>query len=42
MPIGKLDHDLIRTLDIEALRRSYSEVMDFQAGFTAAEAQRAA
>lgn len=33
MPIGKLDHYSIRTLDIEASRRFYTEVMEFQAGF---------
>ncbi len=33
MPIGKLDHFSIRTLDIEASRRFYIEVMGFQAGF---------
>ena len=33
MPIGKLDHFSIRTLDIEASRRFYTEVMGFQPGF---------
>ncbi|HEY0336286.1 MAG TPA: VOC family protein [Burkholderiales bacterium] len=33
MPIGKLDHYSIRTLDIEASRRFYTEVMEFQVGF---------
>jgi catechol 2,3-dioxygenase-like lactoylglutathione lyase family enzyme len=33
MPIGKLDHYSIRTLDIEASRRFYIEVMGFNAGF---------
>ena len=33
MPIGKLDHYSIRTLDIEASRRFYTEVMGFTAGF---------
>jgi catechol 2,3-dioxygenase-like lactoylglutathione lyase family enzyme len=33
MPIGKLDHYSIRTLDIEASRRFYTEVMGFEAGF---------
>ncbi|MDH5342408.1 MAG: VOC family protein [Betaproteobacteria bacterium] len=33
MPIGKLDHFSIRTLDIEASRRFYTEVMGFTAGF---------
>lgn len=33
MPIGRLDHYSIRTLDIEASRRFYTEVMDFQIGF---------
>jgi catechol 2,3-dioxygenase-like lactoylglutathione lyase family enzyme len=33
MPIGKLDHFSIRTLDIEASRRFYTEVMCFQPGF---------
>ena len=33
MPIGKLDHYSIRTLDIEASRRFYTEVMGFQVGF---------
>ena len=36
MPIGKLDHYSIRTLDIEASRRFYTEVMGFGAGFTGA------
>ena len=29
MPIGRLDHYSIRTLDIEASRRFYTEVMGF-------------
>ncbi len=33
MPIGKLDHYSIRTLDIEASRKFYTEVMGFQVGF---------
>lgn len=33
MPVGKLDHFSIRTLDIEASRRFYTEVMGFAAGF---------
>lgn len=33
MPVGKLDHYSIRTLDIEASRRFYTEVMEFQTGF---------
>ena len=33
MPIGKLDHFSIRTLDIEASRRFYTEVMGFEVGF---------
>ena len=33
MPIGRLDHYSIRTLDIEASRRFYTEVMEFQVGF---------
>ena len=33
MPIGKLDHYSVRTLDIEASRRFYTEVMGFQEGF---------
>jgi catechol 2,3-dioxygenase-like lactoylglutathione lyase family enzyme len=33
MPVGKLDHYSIRTLDIEASRRFYTEVMGFTAGF---------
>lgn len=33
MPIGKLDHYSIRTLDIEASRRFYTEVMGFREGF---------
>ncbi len=33
MPIGKLDHFSIRTLDIEASRRFYTGVMGFQPGF---------
>jgi catechol 2,3-dioxygenase-like lactoylglutathione lyase family enzyme len=33
MPIGRLDHFSIRTLDVEASRRFYTEVMGFQVGF---------
>ena len=33
MPIGRLDHYSIRTLDIERSRRFYTEVMGFQVGF---------
>ena len=33
MPIGKLDHYSIRTLDIEASQRFYTEVMGFEVGF---------
>ena len=33
MPIGKLDHYSIRTLDIEASRRFYTQVMGFEEGF---------
>lgn len=33
MPIGRLDHYSIRTLDIEASRRFYVEVMGFREGF---------
>lgn len=33
MPVGKLDHYSIRTLDIEASRRFYTEVMGFEVGF---------
>ena len=33
MPIGKLDHYSIRTLDMEASRRFYTDVMGFEAGF---------
>ena len=33
MPIGRLDHYSIRTLDIEASRRFYTEVMGFEEGF---------
>ncbi len=33
MPIGKLDHYSIRTLDIEASRRFYTGVMGFEVGF---------
>lgn len=33
MPVGRLDHYSIRTLDIEASRRFYTEVMGFEAGF---------
>jgi len=30
MPVGRLDHYSIRTLDIEASRRFYTEVMGFE------------
>jgi catechol 2,3-dioxygenase-like lactoylglutathione lyase family enzyme len=33
MPIGRLDHYSIRTLDIEASRRFYTEIMGFQVGY---------
>src|SRR4051812_17377354 len=33
MPIGKLDHYSVRTLDIEASRRFYTEIMGFEVGF---------
>jgi len=33
MPIGKLDHFSIRTLDVEASRKFYTEVMGFSVGF---------
>ena len=33
MPIGKLDHYSIRTLDVDASRRFYTEVMGFEVGF---------
>lgn len=33
MPIGKLDHYSIRTLDLEASRRFYTEVMGFEVGY---------
>ena len=33
MPIGTLDHYSIRTLDIDASRRFYTEVMGFRVGF---------
>ena len=33
MPIGKLDHYSIRTFDVEASRRFYTEVMGFEVGF---------
>lgn len=33
MSIGKLDHYSVRTLDIEASRKFYTEVMGFQEGF---------
>ena len=33
MPIGRLDHYSIRTLDVEASRRFYTEVMGFEIGF---------
>lgn len=33
MPIGRLDHYSIRTLDLEASKRFYTEVMGFEIGF---------
>ena len=33
MPIGKLDHYSIRTLDLEESRRFYTEIMGFEVGF---------
>ena len=33
MPVGKLDHYSIRTLDVEASRRFYTGVMGFTVGF---------
>lgn len=33
MPVGRLDHYSIRTLDIGASRRFYTEVMGFECGF---------
>ena len=33
MPVGKLDHYSIRTLDVEASRRFYTEIMGFEVGF---------
>jgi catechol 2,3-dioxygenase-like lactoylglutathione lyase family enzyme len=33
MSVGRLDHYSIRTLDIEASRRFYTEIMGFTAGF---------
>ena len=33
MPVGKLDHYSIRTLDVDASRRFYTEVMGFEVGF---------
>ena len=33
MPVGKLDHYSIRTIDIEASRRFYTEIMGFKVGF---------
>jgi catechol 2,3-dioxygenase-like lactoylglutathione lyase family enzyme len=33
MPVGKLDHYSIRTLDVEASRRFYTDVMGFEVGF---------
>jgi len=33
MPVGRLDHYSIRTLDVGASRRFYTEVMGFQVGF---------
>ncbi len=33
MAIGKLDHYSVRTVDVEASRRFYTEVMGFNAGY---------
>ena len=33
MPIGKLDHYSVRTLDVEASRKFYTEVMGFEVGY---------
>ena len=33
MPVGRLDHYSIRTLDVEASRRFYTEIMGFTVGF---------
>jgi catechol 2,3-dioxygenase-like lactoylglutathione lyase family enzyme len=33
MPIGRLDHYSIRTFDLEASQRFYTEVMGFEVGF---------
>jgi catechol 2,3-dioxygenase-like lactoylglutathione lyase family enzyme len=33
MPIGKLDHYSVRTLDVEASRRFYTEIMGFTVGY---------
>lgn len=33
MPIGRLDHYSIRTLDVEASRSFYTGIMEFQVGF---------
>ena len=33
MPIGKLDHFSIRTLDVEASRNFYTQIMGFTEGF---------
>jgi len=33
MPIGKLDHYSIRTLDVDASRRFYTDIMGFNEGF---------
>lgn len=33
MPVGRLDHYSIRTLDIDASRRFYTEIMGFKEGF---------
>jgi len=33
MPVGKLDHFSIRTLDVDASRRFYTDIMGFQVGF---------
>jgi catechol 2,3-dioxygenase-like lactoylglutathione lyase family enzyme len=33
MPVGRLDHYSIRTLDVEASRRFYTQVMGFTVGF---------
>jgi catechol 2,3-dioxygenase-like lactoylglutathione lyase family enzyme len=33
MPVGRLDHYSIRTLDLEASKRFYTDVMGFEVGF---------